>query len=49
MYKNIIFKMNWLQCTGNVQNMSSEYSVPNHLSRVVIHVFRICNFIVSLL
>jgi len=49
MYKNKIFKINWLQCTGNVQNMSSEYSVPNYLSRVVTYVLRIRNFIIWLL
>lgn len=49
MYINKIFKINWLQCTGNVQNMNSEYSVPNRLSRVVTHVLCIRKFVISLL
>jgi len=49
MYVNKIFKTNWLQCTGNVQNVSSGYSVPNHLSRVVTHGLCIRNFIIWLL
>jgi hypothetical protein len=46
---NKIFQINWLQCTGKVQNVSSEYSVPNLLSRIATHMLCIRNFIISLL
>ena len=49
MYINKIFKIKWLQWTGNVQDMSSENSVSNHLLRVVTHILCIRNFIISLL
>jgi len=38
MFVNKIVKIHWLQCTDNIQNMSSSNTLPNSLSSIVIHI-----------